>query len=403
MRRRSVVGIAIGSNALRVLLLNGERVLASSETTFADHAELWSTLDSALDELLRPFGKARPHIAAAALGPYLAQLRSIPPGSVATSPKAAQATISENPSQYFVLSENTLTIAVSVQKNGQTWTAGFDRGALEQVCEACNRHHLDLVAAAPTVLALRAATSQLQIAWRDDGSVSHVTYEPNGEINSLRRLVADDNRIEQPPVMEPTLAAMGSDAWPFADAFGATAFTTMRRLPPLVLSTGALPPRQSRDRTRTGIAAGVAALALGATLVSPGLAARRDAARADSRLRAAESQSASAATAYREAAAASKLIVAIDRIEHERRSMTFAIAALTRAIPEAAFLTDLRLDDAGGTLVVIAPRTAAVVAALATFRDIAGPTLVGAVVPQAVNDATLERATIRFRWANKQP
>lgn len=403
MRRRCTIGIGIGAASIRLIMATEERVVAHCEATFNDASELPDALATALDEMLHTAPAPRPRLAAAALAPDIAHVRPISPAAGTTSVKALQTQISDNIARYFMASTGTLVVAPpAAQRNGQTWVTAFRRETLEQLCKLCDTRKLILVAGAPTVVAIRLATSDAQVVWRDNGSVSHVSYDSNGELRSLRRLAADDDPLEPPTTIARPLGAIGPDAWRFADAFGAATLARTKRSAAMALRGGALPRSTGHGGARLVVASGVALFALSVAAVTPALAARRDAARARGQLRASEVLTAAATAAYRDVRTTSRLIDAIGLAVRERRAMTVAVATLTKAIPDSAFLVDLRLDGAGGTLVVIAPRAASVVTALATVRDVDAPTLMGAVMPQVVDSAKLERATIRFRWTERR-
>lgn len=83
----------------------------------------------------------------------------------------------------------------------------------------------------------------------------------------------------------------------------------------------------------------------------------------------------------------------------ERRSTIELLGALTTVLPEGAALTHLRVDTAGGALVVLAPSTDAVLAGLGGMTSVAGLELVGPVTKERVGGRDLERLNVRFRHA----
>lgn len=133
-------------------------------------------------------------------------------------------------------------------------------------------------------------------------------------------------------------------------------------------------------------------------VVTPGLAAYASARHSEQVLNSLEATRRVATREIQTIAAATATLRMLDSLSAKRRSMTLALAALTRAIPDSVFLSDVRLDELGGTIIAIGPHAAAVVERLAD-PPFAQPSLVGAVTPAASADTTLERATVRFTWA----
>ena len=93
----------------------------------------------------------------------------------------------------------------------------------------------------------------------------------------------------------------------------------------------------------------------------------------------------------------SEALAQVATFDASRRSVTLILAQLERALPENAALVTVRLDTAGGTMVILAPRAAAALAALDSVPAVVAPVIIGPVTKEMAGTRELERATIQFR------
>ena len=84
------------------------------------------------------------------------------------------------------------------------------------------------------------------------------------------------------------------------------------------------------------------------------------------------------------------------RFSRHRVSTALLLGAITQALPAEATVTTLRIDTANVDMVVLSPRTAAVVDAMSEVANITAPTIMGPVSREIVGARELERATLRL-------
>lgn len=80
-----------------------------------------------------------------------------------------------------------------------------------------------------------------------------------------------------------------------------------------------------------------------------------------------------------------------------RVATSLLIGEITRALPLEAAITTLRIDTSNVDIVVLSPRTAAVVDAVSDLPDVESPAIIGPVSRETVGPKEFERATIRLR------
>lgn len=105
----------------------------------------------------------------------------------------------------------------------------------------------------------------------------------------------------------------------------------------------------------------------------------------------------SGATESRELGSIDRDLATAARFSRRRVSAALLLGAITQALPAEAAITTLRIDTTSVDIVVLSPRTAAVLDALGDIPDVASPTIIGPVSRETVGPRELERATIRLR------
>jgi Tfp pilus assembly protein PilN len=252
-----------------------------------------------------------------------------------------------------------------------------------------------LTAVLPTLSVLPLALRGDSLTWHD-GDVSACVIVADGRLAGLQRtiggsaasVVADEAREAVP-----LLATLGADAWRFADAYGA-AIASSRD--PLAIRP-ARSPADAPVRTRRLVAAGIAcSVALVIAIVGPTLMARHTAAQATAALSLLARQRRTAEAAESDLAHVSIALDEVAAFDRDRQPVTLLLDDLAHALPAGSALVTLRVDSAGGTLVALAPRAAALLERLEHLSSVSTPTFVGPVTREAAANAEVERVAIRF-------
>lgn len=400
MRRGFVLGVAIGADAVRVLLLSGGLVVAVAEHSFGLLDELRNTTSDLLNQALRGRKRYRRVTAVVSLGPATAHVRRVTHDHTDANVASGEAGHDEYAMRYFLgAEESTLVTSECNRHDGVRWTAAFDRYVVEAVSSACQSAGIRVKAIVPAAAVLNLASCDRSFTWVDGELAVDVVCTEAGELASVRRrlkVCGEQTSTEHPA---PPLAALGEHGWQFADAYGAAASASSPRT--LQLDGALLADGVARDRQRVRTGGAIAATMLLIAALSPGLSAHLASGRSERELGSLEATRQAVTREYQSIAGATATLRITDSASSQRRSMTLAVAALTRAIPDSVHLTDVRLDALGGTITAIGPHAAAVVEQL-TERPFAEPSLVGAVTTAGSADTSLERATIRFKWARNR-
>jgi hypothetical protein len=196
-----------------------------------------------------------------------------------------------------------------------------------------------------------------------------------------------------PPAPTLLLASLGADAWRFADALGAAVTPSSD-----ILGWSPHGDRARAPQRRRLIAAfATAVIAAIAWLVAPGIAATVSQRAAQRRIAAVADVRRSVILAERELTRVTGALNEVAAFDSGSIPATMLLANLTRTMPEGAAVVALHVSEEGGTMVALAPRAAAVLAAVERVPEIEGAEIVGPVTPEAVGTHTLERLSIRFR------
>jgi hypothetical protein len=397
MRRSSVLGIAIGAQHARVLLMSRGRVIAAAERMFESVDQLRGVLTELLNEMVHGSHVSRRPIALITLGPKMAQVRCI-----ANDTESWEAMSGDDERRHYVTrcflatDQPTVTTWGRNPVNGAWWVASFAADVIEQVCLACRSIGIRVQAVVSTAEILSFSMNSPAVTWIDGDMTLEVAYTSEHELASARRRLQTASDAGTDEALAAPLDTMGGNARQWADAYGAALSATKQCN--LQLDGARLEHAGARDRGSIRSALAIAASVFIIAAMTPGLAAHASARRGEQELYSLEATRRVATREIQTIAAATSTLRMLDSLSAKRRSMALALAALTHAIPDSVFVTDIRLDDLGGTIIAIGPHAAAVVGRLADW-PFAQPSLVGAVTPAAVADTTLERATIRFKWA----
>jgi hypothetical protein len=425
-----------GSTVVRAVAARGTRVRWRSETRLDADEPLAPTLAAFLRTL--PGGHwPRPEVIVA-LGPASVQLKRLPGLPPLTDPTTLTAAIRENACRFFLRNGiPIMTSALRIDGPGDAWGAAAEQPVLESLEAACHAAQFRLRAIVPAAAVLGAvliqaaprvgrprrgtapptpgttspaATDSTSIVWPigSVGTATHALTYTLGRLVGVRRLRPSERKVSGDAAADLPPSMSGSDAWPFAAAFGAAAFG--HREP--IAWHPATPSGARASRAHTRIAVASCALAVVAAITAPGLASTVAASRAtrhlhtvgirrDQALRAADSV-ARATEALREAAA----------FADSRHALTVLLAALTDALPPRSALVAFHTDSAAGTLVALTPNASALVVSLERIPGIVAPELVGPVTAEPIqgpgsatplaptaSPRTLDRVTVRFRFS----
>jgi hypothetical protein len=283
-----------------------------------------------------------------------------------------------------------LTTGVEVIERGEGWSAAVERPVIDAIVDACAARGLRVAAIVPAVLAIPQVLHDPVIAWLDGDVAVEVSYTAERRLSAIRRLTIGDAGAATHP------QCGGEEDAAFADALGAT---MIARKEPLAIRGDETRKRQDRaSPVRLILAAAALCVSVIAYLVGPAWLQQREARTAATRFAAVASDVRGAEWTVRELAGATAKLAAVSRFAAQRRSATLLLADLTLALPEDVFLTNLRVDESGGSIVALAPRAAMVPSLLEPVRSISSPSIVGAVTMETVAGERMERVTVRFSW-----
>jgi hypothetical protein len=384
------LGIAVGAERIRAVVLNGGRITAATEA----QVEPGGSLADAVAELLAgaPLPRfPRPRVAVA-FGPSLAQTRRIAGLPPLDDGKLLAQVVREGAGKFFLATGAPLaTTGVRRVEPGTVWAAALDERAVRQVEAGCRSAGLRAGRFVPAVAVLGRGLGGDTLLWRDGGVVSEVALE-DGEMRSVRRVAAPAGDA-QPPEMVPALARLGPEGWRFADAYGAA---SLPEYEPMVLrGTGATAAGDVPPWRLALAGAGVGAALLFAAL-APALRAMDAEDGATARIAAVQDRRRAASDTERELGRISAALAEAAAFDAVRYSPTLLLADLTAALPAGTAVIAFRADTASGSVVALGARAATVVQPLEGIPGIVSPEIVGPVTREVIGGRELERVTVRF-------
>jgi hypothetical protein len=384
------IGLVVASDELRAILVRDGTVCWAARSGRV----LDSALSAQIKDLLAqaPVDRWRRPRVTGAVGPSASQVKRLQGLPPVEDPAALALIVSEGAGRFFLRNGIPLdTGGVRIVESGTAWAAAYERPMIAEIAAGCRAAGFRLRAVVPSVVALAAVATTESGSW-DDGDVRVEFSAAAGTLASVRRVAADA------PVMPlaaapPALASLGADGWRFSDAYGAV---TIASSEPLALRpAGSVnAPSSRRDVARAGIACAIAALLAAA---APGFGAQIDRARASRDLALLSATARDAAGADEELRRMSRALAESDAFAASRRSPTELLGGLALALPAGAALVLLRVDSAGGTLVMLAPHAARAIAALDSVPGITAPEIVGPVTRETIANRAVERVTVHFR------
>lgn len=426
------LGAAISHDAVRAVSVQNGAIVWTSEAARSD--ESMPALDAALRECLagapkRRWGRTRIVVA---VGPHSAQMRLLTELPPLEDPRALARVVEEGTSRFFLRNGVPLvTTGIRIAAPGEAWAAAFEQPLVDIIGTVCRDLRLAVSSIVPSVAVLGAALLQdagsvelgagsgdwgvgssglgvgaeneAYLVWRDGPVVAQLTIRDN-RLVAVRRAscgrhgVATEDGAGIPPRVAAPLAALGEHGWRYAAAFGAA---ILPRDETVVLRPSRIASSAGRtSRWRLALAAGVCTTAIAVALAAPGLTASRASQRAERQLAGMATTRRSIAENSRAIGEVTAELNEISAFGERRRSATLFLEALTIALPPEAAIVALRVDSAGGNLMALAPRAAAVLSALDSITAVAASEIVGPVTREIIGARELERVTLRFRWNN---
>jgi hypothetical protein len=385
------LGIAVGAERIRAVVLRSGRIAAATEA----EVRPGEPLERAVAELVAaaPLPRfPRPRVVVA-LGPAHAQTRRLSGLPALDDPRLLAQVVREGAGKFFLGNGTPLaTTGVRPVAPGTAWAAALDERVVRQVEAGCRTAGVRVERFVPAVAVLGRGLAAGTVLWPDGDAVAEVRLR-DGELEGVRRLAAAAAPAGTAPEVLPPLARLGEQGWRFADAYGAAALPGWE---PMVLRPGggAEPPLPA---WRLAVPAAALAAALLFAAAAPGLRALAAEEEAMGRVAALREQRRAAAEVERELERVSAALGEAAAFGANGYSPTLLLADLTAALPAGSALVAFRADTAGGSLVALAPRAAAVVQPLEGVPGIVSPEIVGPVTRETSAGRPVERVGIRFR------
>jgi len=375
--------------ALRADSVCGVRVRAAAIVDRAEERVVGMSLDDlqrAFAGVLNQLAAPRAHVAVA-MGATHMQTRRLTNLPATVDVRRLRQLVGCNASTYFVKNGVPLVFTgVDVRGPGEGWSAAAELPSLQWMQATCAAQSLELDLVVPSAIALPYARPMTEISWRDGPLVLTATYDGERHITSYRRRQWNGSASSASPLSEP----LGFD-----EALGAT------RIPltePLALRPKTLTRNGKKVSNRALVSATLCLLVVYAVyltlpvhvashLISHALPTHRD-------------SLAARATAWteRELATTTAALAALASFESQRVPISLFLAHLTTALPNDITVSDLRIDEVGGSMTVLGPRLATVPSLLADIPELSAAELSGAITSQAIGSDRLQRVTLRFMW-----
>ena len=389
------IGLAVSSDSVRLVATEGGRILWAGESPIDGD----TPLESAATKLLGAVpvrGWLRPRVVAA-IGPAQAQLKRLTGLPPVADARVLAKLVQESPGRFFLRNGIPLAMTgVRLAGDGDAWGGALDEPVVSTIADVCRRHRVSLRGVVPTVLVLGNAFEDAHIVWRDGAVIAELSLV-GGALDGVRRLPMGREQEVGTPVPRAVLAALGDEAWRFADAYAAA---MTRDDEPVAARPGRAAAHEVPriPRWRLTVAASAVMIATLGLALAPGLNAMRTARHAEQALRALGPARAASVRAESELRRVNATLGEVDAFRSTRRSATAFLAQLADALPPTAQLVTVRLDSVGGTLVVLAPRAGDALSRIERMDTIEAPAIVGPVTREYIGPAEKERVTITFRW-----
>jgi hypothetical protein len=402
MTRRTLLGAAVASDAVRLVATRQGRILWAAEAPSSGNGA-----GEALAELL--VAKRAPRWFAAgiavAVGPTYSQVKRVSGLPALRNPLELSKVVQRGTSRFFVHRGVPLVATgVELARQGALLAGVIDEPMMNEICEALARRRVRVRAIMPTIAALPSVFQDGRVLWRD-GEVTADLMVVDRRLASVRCLPSAYAQRQEPgPGSEAPspalplvpLSALGEGGVRFADAYAAAVGSLST---PLVVDMRARRQRmQTITSLRIAVAGVTATLGLAAALVMPGIRAQNDAAAVRAELQAKAPLLRRAATQEATLRRTSDALHQLIAFAGARRSHVLFLGSLAEALSPDAMVVSMRLDSLGGTFIALAPRAADVLSSLEKIPFVDAPEIVGPVTPERIASVTRERFTVRFRW-----
>ena len=396
---RARIGLALGHDTIRAVVVRGDRIVWAAEADREPGAPLAREIVELVREARLPRWP-RP-VLAAAVGPHASQVKLLEGLPPLGDGELLGAIVHQRPGAFFLQNGVPVrTTGVRVLGPGEAWGAAIDSTHVECVREAAAALRMKLAFVAPSAVVLPRVLEGERFAVADGPVAVEVTRSGDG-FASVRRLPAPAAAGVGAPEPVPALRAI-DPAGRFADAYGAAIAAPGH---PLTLGPrGDVPWERRRRRWMVIPPVAVAAVGAVALLLSP-LRADLAARRTEAELRRVQASREWRLTvdvlAQRERVTAE--LAEVEGFAASRPRQTALLAALARALPDSAAVEriDVRGDEA--RVVIVAPRASAAIGALRAAPGLAEVALVGQVAQTPAANGFLQRATLRVRPAGRTP
>jgi Tfp pilus assembly protein PilN len=393
------LGLAVAHGCVRAVLVRAGTAIWTCEVAVDDPG----LLADAIAKLLcsAPVPRWRRAAVAVAMGPSLTQVRQIRGLPSLTDERALASIVREGVSRFFLRGESRLlTTAIRYVEPGCVLAAAIDEAGVRAVITGCASARFRLRALTPAVVVIGAGLYGDELFWRDGPVEVRVLLE-HGKLRSVHRIGKRSQADGQDPRPKPSLAKLEDRGWRFADAYGAA---LLPHHEPLLLR----PAKEMAGPRRVPVwriaaAALVAPCCIASALAARGLAAVRARDDAEIVLTRLSGDYRSALADRSDLQTIAKVLDQVAEFEATRQSVTLLLGVLARVLPERTALTALRVDSAGGTIVVLGPSAANMMSTLENAPGLDSPEMVGPITQEVVAGERLERVTVRFRFAPPKP
>ncbi|HEX2778574.1 MAG TPA: hypothetical protein VHM30_03675 [Gemmatimonadaceae bacterium] len=393
------VGLAVASDTVRIACVREGRILWAGESPILADLPLEASVARLLDTA--PLPRWPRPATVVAVGPARSQVKRLLGLPPVADPRALSRMVTENAGRFFLRNGIPLATAAGVGAGDrEAWGSAIEAPLVIEVAALCRRRRLRLVGIVPSVAVLGAALRTERVVW-PDGDVAAAVEWRGDAMCEVRRVPLDDAPGAAVPDVAPELAMLGTEAWRYADAYGAAVASSPS---PLMLrpdGRSAAEPAQV-PKWRVMLAASVLAIGLTVYALAPLIAAANVSRAATQTIVSLASDRGRAAAAAAELRRVSDALNEAAAFGRMRRSPLGVLAELTRGLPASAQLVSVRIDTAGGTIVALAARGADVMAALEAMPSAVAPQIIGPVTRESVGGREKERVTVRFRWAAAQ-
>jgi len=392
---RARIGLALAQGCIRAVMLRDTHVVWIGEAELGVDDEN----DAVVERLLSaaPRSRRRRPDVFIAIGPAFAQVRAISGLPDTSDTNALSAIVRQTPCRFFLRSSGGLvTSPVHRTISGSNLAAGFDEQAVRFLLRGCAAARCRVRAVVPTVAVLSHVIEGTEFVWRDGDIVAHVTVSDDTVTAVRRRVAMNHAPIESLGQPKGILDQLGEHAWHFADAVGAAMLTGNEALlwRPDVNGSSTI----EVPRWRVSAAATVFAMVCSIALFGPGMAATREAQRAEKRVAQLNEARNATLTARGQLQLFTTALQTIGRFGEKRLPTIALLNEFTRALPERSAILTLHADSAGGTIVAITPAAASFVGALERIPSVTNVEIIGPVTSEAAGADALERITLRFRY-----